>query len=269
MAKVRNVPKSVQLAGRPAEVEAKLKEMAKLDKKAERQSSWLLALLIILLIAGFFMFTILPVVAIGCILLAIGSGILRWRVSKNDVEDRKLEVLQTLLAHLGPELKPGRGVEAELNFRGYWAANGQPWLQATMVLANNMTLRVSIVTNFVRKKKSKRKYTKITDKIVESVTVELRPAKDQRLPATTTIPVPRQHGPRLLSLARTKVAAGGASFVFSSRKIKRVEGRGVEQWSESLTAGTDVVLAVVSSYRLLCSVLAQQQAGAPCTTSPQ
>jgi hypothetical protein len=238
------------------------------DKRTERKKRVLLVLGIASFVLAFGTFmagSAMEMPALGLVPLvpAIALFVVRAIISSGDIEDRKLDAVAGVLAHLASELKPGRPVRARADFacpeqdkarltdhRGAASVYEHAWLSLEMTLEDGSLVSVEGTTISKQKKKSKRKYTKIKDRLEERLTIRIAPPR-----AKASRGMPRPARPDLvdlgLTLLRAETGPRGARFDFKTRSAQRVFGRG--GWTgaglENLLDGHKITAAVISSYK--------------------
>lgn len=250
---LRDSDKTVTYAGSVEEVETQCEALAILDKETEQKKrlTWIGFVAGALFCLGAIVADSWLLTVPGALIFG-GSGIYYLRINSDDIEDRKLEAARWILDTLKPELKASRPVKLDIDFRGYdnYAAEAN-WLALKMTLDNGVGLAVTVSTHFKRKERSKRKYTKIKDKIHERIAVTFTPPKGQQFGASGGQPVQRRFG--ALNLRSAKRSAKAATFVFATNPVLRVKGRG--GWSAvssgDLVDGKKSVVAVITGFRSL------------------
>lgn len=263
--------KQVHYQGSVDEVRKACEGLHGLDKQAEKVKKIFLAGWIVsLVVAPIAFIAEAPGVGIGAGVAFVVFLIGHLMTRRHDIEDRKLEVARTVLDTFAPELDPKKPVELEMDFRGYWKADeGVTWMQMKLPLENGVSLTVGASTTFKRKKRAKRKYTKIKDKVAEVVTLQFKPPKGETFdPAAQG----RMKKVRLqgLALRGVKMSAKGATFTMMTPQMIRMHGRA--GWENGgLSHGIDgrmVVGSIITSYRLLAQAGASSDAsaGAAATT---
>ncbi len=251
---LRDSDKTVSYSGTPEEVELQCDALAQLDKKTESQKKMLGlgavgALLVI--IGGFFTESLVlgGIGAAGIVFIGIMFSVVR----NDDIEDRKLELARWIVDTLRPELKANRPLQLDLDFRGYDNRRTDgTWLTLAMTLEDSVGLRFSVSTHFKRKTRSKRKYTKIKDKLHERVSLTFVAPKGKSFDPSVqerfqSFPVPK------LQLRSVKVTPKAATVVYATQAMQRVRGR--NGWSNaglhSLVEGSMSLAAIIASYRAL------------------
>lgn len=164
------------------------------------------------------------------ILTAVMFLIVRSRLGRADVDDRKVHVLTRLVDALRPELHRKRPVSLWADFNGYdkakpltdttsWSNSTgvktfeREWLRLSMTLLDGTRVDLRVKTKVKRKQKSKRKYTKMKDTVVEEVGLQLTPPKGQSL------------DPGAVERARATVASGPLTLVGMSVKPRQASLR--------------------------------------------
>ncbi len=251
----RDCDKEVSWSGQAAEIAMHCEALHAADKRAEQRRRSFIVLAIGGGIAGPVLGGVTGMgwlIGVG-LLLALVFGFMAYQANADDLEDRKLEFVRVLVDVLKGELREGSAVEVGLDFRGFWRfESGQTWLTVKMTLDNGVVAQISVQDRCKRKLKQKRKYTKVKDKIVESVIVRLSPPKGQTLDVGLAVGTPAiKVGP--LSLRQAKVAPRAATFSFSTKQLVRTCGRGgwMEVARKDVPSGYDAVRALITSYHLL------------------
>lgn len=159
-----------------------------------RTAKWIMIASALTIFGSFFLGAILGPVAFVLAGLAIVLFVFFWiRHASHghaDVEDRKLEVVSTLLENLAPELHPKRRVAVKVDFRAHsklkparkeslgWGQKSiayvHPWLELHFVLRDGTSVSVQVTTHEKRKTKAKRKYTKIKGRAHETIAIQYR-----------------------------------------------------------------------------------------------
>ncbi len=250
----RDADRQVSLSGSVPEVLHELEQLEARDQARANRRPMLIMVTIVgvlvvmfaaILLANTTLMLLIPPLLIGGIFMAYQA---RLRL-----DDRRIEIGRTLISTFKDELREGRPLELNLDFRAYWRlTDGQNWLTLKMTLENGVAAQLSARSNSKRKQKRKRKYTKTKDKIIEILSVRLCPPKGQALDAGLQVPV-IDGAVGSLTLKQAKLAPRGATFVFATSPVLRVNIRGL--WpalsTRSLLKGRDAVLALVTSYGLL------------------
>lgn len=246
--------KSVTYSGSAQEVESQCEALAKLDKKTEGQNKILgiAAVASLLVIIGAFFVESTVVGVIGAVGLVF-SGIFLAVIRNDDIEDRKLELARWLVGTLKSELKANRPLQLDLDFRGYDNRRTDgTWLTLAMTLEDGVGLRLSVSTHFKRKTRSKRKYTKIKDKIHERVSLTFVAPKGKAFNPSVKDQFRSRAVPQL-QLRSVKINPKAATVVYTTQQMQRVRGR--HGWSNhgltNLVDGSTSVAAIIASYRAL------------------
>ncbi len=250
----RDNNKQLYFTGSPEEFEAKCETLHGADKRSESMRMIFIVMAVLggaLLFIGF-VSEQMPMIGAGAVMAAV-FGIAAYVAGTGDIEDRKLEMPRTLIEALKAELRPGRPVQVDIDFRGYWRYDpGDSWLTVKLTLVNGVVAQVSARDSCKRKVRHKRKYTKIKDKIVETLVVRLVPPKGQTL--DTGLSVERRPiSVGSLSLRQARVTPRAATFVFATPQILRNKDR--SGWHDGgyaqMPDGADAVRSVIASYHLL------------------
>lgn len=200
--------------------------------------------------------------------LALGTYLV---FRKRQVEPRKVRAVNELLKSLRPELARKGRVRLQLDFGGFSqtspvtrtrqkACYVHRWLALSFRLLDGTTVRLDATLHAKRKRKAKRKYTKVTDKAFELVTVRLLPPEGQTFLAQSLGNQPEQ----LLALDKqwrpwaqapqVVVEPGEAKFTFRTRQAMLVKGRGHKSVAPGvLVDGLRLLQAVIASYHCLRS----------------
>lgn len=203
-----------------ATLQGELTILAEFDKEAERQSKkwgWRLAFAFLGLI-GSVVFTFVgasnesrPIWAsastmlVGSIILIVyfGKHYLNW--SRRNIEDRRYQLLQELVSHLGCDVAPDMPLKVRLDGNDYHkpeylSKDGDleeqmsdamsyrlPWLEVSGQLLDGHRFTVTATQLVKRKERRKRKYTKVKEAMRERVDVEMR-CKKQKYPRWEELP---------------------------------------------------------------------------------
>ncbi|MBI4953095.1 MAG: hypothetical protein HY908_13760 [Myxococcales bacterium] len=251
----RDANKRVALRGTHAEVIARCDALHATDKRTE---AWKTVLIVGLVLSGVGAVIGLglktqPVVAVVCSVVLVTLAIVWFAIRHHDIEDRKLETAATLLRALGTELDVGRPIELDLDFRIY--SKTQPtdaWMAVRLMLENGVGLELRVTTRFKRKSRSKRKYTKIKDRLQELVTITYTPPKGKAFGADAAARL-RPVGTPTLWPRAARLAPRAATFVYATAPMVRLRARG--GWQNGmlggLVDGRAAVAAVIASYGAL------------------
>jgi hypothetical protein len=264
-----------------AEHVAALAALHHADKKSERLKSMFTTIGCLGFLAGcgtlFFKGLLFEDDATG---LVVGFGVLAGTIGlaivgnllfgKNDVDDRKLALPSDLLDTLRPELKPARPVHIAIDFRAYDRAAGKRqgsgafehprWLQVELPLLDGTRARLEVSTRVKRKEREKRKYTKVKDKIVDEIRVELRAPRELSPPADvqTRFNVPG------MRIKDARVSGRAARFVFECGPAITLSLRASWWWKdiESLVDSQKLLGALVFAYKATAAAGADTTASA-------
>ena len=148
---------------------------------------------------------------------------------RRDMDDRKIAMAWELLKMLGPETKRKGTASLTIDFRGYHKSKDYAvqWLEMGLPLLDGSTLTLRITQRVVRKKKPKRKYTKITDKVREILTVETR-LPSNRAVSPRAVDLVRATLPKLgdwMRPVKFQLKPRGLLVVVSTRAGRRVYGK--------------------------------------------
>ncbi len=250
----RDNNKLMQFSGTPEEFEARCEKMNASDKRSESLRTVFIGLTIAGGVLAFAGLSTGASMMLGLgVVMAAGFGIGAYLAGTGDIEDRKLEMARTLVDTFKSELRKGRPIQVDIDFRGYWRyESGDSWLTVKMVLENGVAAQLSASDSCKRKTRRKRKYTKIKDKIVETLVVRLTPPKGQSLdPAMAMDRRPISVG--ALKLRQARATPRAATFVFATGQIFRLKGR--SGWNDGgysqMPSGADAVRSMIASYHLL------------------
>ncbi len=241
-----------------------LEALAKLearDNRAETMAPIMTGVGIIAFIAAFVVGFMAQNVSAGIVLAIVGifGLVAAWAYRTEDVSDRQLAAICTVLSTFAPELRGNRPVSLLADFTGLEKTPAtkdgarkiyrHAWLRLELPLADGTMARVQATSSLKRKSRAKRKYTKHKDQVSEELTVHLIPPKGKTLSAQQKVPRPKLAG---LNLVRAQVKPRQAIFIFRSRApLRRIHGRG--GWSLAhggdLLDGHKVVAALIQSYK--------------------
>ncbi|MCA9719553.1 MAG: hypothetical protein H6713_26750 [Myxococcales bacterium] len=259
LAELHDAPKvDLSISAPLQEVLARCEQIHSDDKQAERRKKIVLVVGITGAIVLFFitMFAFeSPFVFMGVFFLGfIGVMLLYQRVGAADIEDRKLEVVDSVLRALGPELRSNRPVKVDVDFSAYTHSDGNhEWLKLELGLQDGTAVRVQGVTSFKRKTRAKRKYTKIKDKLIDRLIVTLSPPKGRAFDPQAKLRANQRVGG--LRVRRWSVKPRAARVEFETGRMMRVRGRG--GWTgvglEGQLDGQSTLLGIMASYRMLAA----------------
>lgn len=283
-----NIQVSVQLD--PSGVLARCTQLHIADKRAERQKSlygklavgfFLGAFILVFVGAALEQLYVLPF-AMLCFLAFVGSLIARGIAGAADIDDLKLDVAETLCRAVVPDLKKRAPVGLSIDFRGYdkgkpasdttrfWSSTGvktfiKPWLRMNMTLLDGTRVLIEAETHCKRKQKSKRKYTKMKDRVIDQLTLTFRPPADRALDSEQASAITKRvsvagHGSSRasglrsnlgLDLVSCRIKPRVAVMCFRTLPSLRVRGRGGWNGSrlEMLLDGRKALAAFILSYR--------------------
>ena len=246
------------LAAPVEQILARCDEIHDEDKKAERRKKIVMFGGIALLVPLVIILTLLfdnPFVMFVALILGFGGGALVYsKVGAADVEDRKLEVVQSLLTQLGPELRRNRPVKVDVDFSAYTHSGGShQWLKLEMALMDGTGVRVQGVTSYKRKTRAKRKYTKIKDKVRDRLIVTLAPPKGHVFNTTAKLATGAQIGG--MQVRRWNLKPKAARVEFETGVMMRIRGR--QGWTgvglERSLDGRMVLAGIMASYRMVAA----------------
>jgi hypothetical protein len=133
-------------------------------------------------------------VLLALLSVVVGGASYAWYAGK-DLDDRKVTTLTRFLGVVRADVPSAAPVRAEVDFRDYrkgvrvkkesggWFSGlmtygyEHTWLTLDTTLADGTRVRVSVTDHVKRKEKRKRKYTKVRERAVASVTLVLRLGK--------------------------------------------------------------------------------------------
>lgn len=248
---------------RTAPVESHLAELGELflhDKRVERKRRILHIVMWVVGVPGFLFFT--PSFGLSMLPL-LGFWLWRRKLASGDLEDRRLHAARFVLETLAPELKP-RPLAVRVDFGGYHKApprldasrgSGGPsyerkWLSLQLPLLDGSAVSVEASTRLKRKERRKRKYTKVKERLVDELDIELR--RPRGAPVTVSVDELRQRfsGQHALLLTGCRVTERGASLSFRTPTALRQRLR--PGWSgknlEALLDGRKVLAAIIASH---------------------
>lgn len=251
---LRDTDKTVSYSGSPEEVDAACEALDALDKQTEgrRTAAAVVGSAAVVLGAIGFVVELLLLAGVSWG-VAVALFAYRSIIGGDDIEDRKLATARELLSTLAPELKRGRPVKLDLDFRLYdnYSSDGV-WMTLQTTLEDGTGLQLGVSTHFKRKARAKRKYTKIKDKIHERLTLTFIPPKGRRFAPEARARIAPTRLPTL-TLRAVKVSPKAATLTYSSPQMHRVCGRG--GWDNGgLTYLIDekaALFAIIASYRAL------------------
>jgi len=251
----------VEQQGAVPELLEALARVEERDNRAETMAPLMTGVGIVALIVAVAMGALFANVPAGIVAAIVGvfGLIAAWAYRTEDVSDRQLAAICTVLSTFASELRPKRPVNLAADFTGLEKTPAtkdgarkiyrHDWLRLELPLADGTTARIQASSSLKRKSRAKRKYTKHKDQVSDQLTIQLIPPKGKRLSAEGKTPRPQLDG---LTLTRAQVKPRQATFTFRSRSpLRRVHGRG--GWSlmsaGDLIDGHKVVAAVIQSYK--------------------
>ena len=251
---LRDANKTVSYSGTPEEIESECEALDALDKHTELAKTMAIVFGILAGLVTFVGFTSdivwLTIVGLGGVGVAVFYVM---TVKDDDIEDRKLFSAREILATLAPELRRGRPVRLDIDFRLYDnPSTDGVWMKLAGTLHDGTGVDLRISTHHKRKTRRKRKYTKIKDKLHERLVLTFTPPKGRRFDpdAQSRIAPAAISG---LSLRGVKVSPKAAELQFSTPAMLRIRARG--GWSDSgltqLIGKREALFAVVAAYRAL------------------
>jgi len=221
---------------------------------------------------------IMVVLLVGNVLVAvlftIAMFVVRRRYKRFDIDDRKLATVEHLLGVLTTDVKPTTAVGLVMDFRGYHRPDAKvagggfqrKWLSTRLPLVDRSTAELSVATHCKRKTRAKNKYTKVKDKLIEELTVEIRPPKGTSFaPDAANRLRQRFNNISGLRTVRCKVASKAMRVVFRTPPALRIRGRA--GWTisghERLVDGPRALGALMRAHRAMRSVLVAAPRMAP------
>lgn len=162
------------------------------DKEAEKAlARWQAGCLVCVLglFASFFAVSAMgPLLVPIPVVLGVIGIVTLWKMShhgEKNLEDRKLESARKVVQVLRADIPAAQPVRLEIDFRDYQSASGrtgagdyeQTWLKATTALADGNAVALGVGEDVKRKERSKRKYTKVKERIVGEASVDIRLAR--------------------------------------------------------------------------------------------
>ena len=249
------------------------------DKAAEKHGKLLLALGIMSFVGAFGGFFVAGVSGIDLLMVlpfllgfaGVAALVARSFVLRGDIEDRKLYLASGLVRQLEPELKAGKPLDMDLDFRahhklppkeksgGAWGpksyAYEHPWFELRVVLQDGTKAKLSAVTKAKRKTKPKRKYTKIKERCVDHFVVELSAPQGRSFGVQQ---LPRMTSSGGMRLVRAQVKARSARLEWAGPALQRTRSRYGWQVNGQLLDAPAALGALITSYKTLAA--AQRQA---------
>jgi hypothetical protein len=165
------------------------------DDAAERRKKWLVGGIVVSVLLGFFGIPVaaetgfwpMPVGGLAGLVVCI---VLLVRTNRHDLDDRKIEAALRFLTIARADVPAQGVVSLRVDFRDA-AVGGKPvtepgatkpganrwehaWLDVTAPLADGNEVTVSVVSDVIRKSKRKRKYTKVRERIAETLDCTIR-----------------------------------------------------------------------------------------------
>jgi hypothetical protein len=269
----------------PAALLARCEALHAADKLAEQRKKRFGTLALVAGIAAFLFFFAgaiieVPAVFLGAavwLALLVVLLIARSALGAADVDDRRLHVVRRLVEVLAADMKRTAPVQLWLDFGGYHRARAQgrgrglfrstgqltferPWLRMAFTLADGSQLAVHARTTCKRKEKSKRKYTKVKDGIVDELSVFVRPPRGQAFdPGAVARAQACLPSSLDLTCKALRVKPRVTELEFRSGRALRLRGRG--GWSSTnlsaLLDGDKALQAVLVSFRAAAATRAR------------
>lgn len=237
-----HAPRCIETRGPVEKLLAAVWELHRTDKSVEGTKKITLGVSIVSLIAGFVTFVFLRIVPLGGIFLvgAVLFFVISRIVGRGDVDDRKVDAVWTLLHKLQHEMKGA--VTLLLDFHGYaetkplanttgfFRGTGEKhfeklWLRLRFFLKNGMQVDLTCKTVCKRKQRAKRKYTKIKDRIVDELVLDLRLPKGTSIDKGAGARIVQGFGSLNPRLRKCQTRGRVASFSFSTAPAVRLRSR--------------------------------------------
>lgn len=248
------------------------------DKSAEQKNKRLMNWGLICFFVGIFTAWLL----IGIPILLIGIGLMIYRAvgksSKQDVEDRKLEVIAGVLSGLRGEIRTNRPVHVGADFGAY--PNTQPteyteagtgvfaskttastyqhwWLNMRFALVDGTGVTLDVIQQAKRKTAQKRKYTKMKDRIIERINVKINAPSGKTFGPSVMNRQWKSERFNGLLLKRVLVRPRYAVFQYQASPVMRVRGRGGwfgQNLEQGEVTSPKALAAIVNSYKSVASV---------------
>lgn len=257
---------------------AKVSQLYAQDKSAESKNKKLMMWGWICFFVGVFTAWLL----IGIPILIIGIGLFIYRAtaksSKQDVEDRKLEVIAGVLNGLHGEIRPNRPVHVGADFGAY--SNVQPshyteagtgmfeskttaasyqhwWLNMRFALVDGTGVTLDIIQQAKRKTAQKRKYTKMKDRVIERINVKINAPSGKSFGPSVMNRQWKSERFNGLLLKRVIIRPRYAVFQYQAAATTRVRGRGgwfAQNLEQGEVTSPKALAAIVNSYKSVASV---------------
>ncbi|MEZ4231430.1 MAG: hypothetical protein R3B89_19795 [Polyangiaceae bacterium] len=257
---------------------AKLSQLFAQDKQAELRNKRLMTWGLVCLFGGVFTAWLL----IGIPFIFIGIGLLIYRAvgssSKQDVEDRKLEVIAGVLSGLYGEIRTNRPVHVGADFGAY--SNTQPtayteagtgmfeskttaasyqhwWLNMRFALVDGTGVTLDVIQQAKRKTAQKRKYMKMKDRVIERINVKINAPRGKTFGPNVMNRQWKSERFNGLLLKRVLVRPRYAVFQYQMPAVVRVRGRGgwfAQNLEQCEVTSPRALSAIVNSYKSVASV---------------
>lgn len=207
------------------------------------------------------------VVPAGMIVAAVVFFVKAARLSKYDLDNRKLECAVGLLRMLRADTPQQSDVEMEVDFRPYKDGGKlvdqqkesgfggvrtfryeHPWLSLSGALADGTRYKLAVVETVNRKEKPKRKgRVKLKERTKSSIQLQLRPKPGKYGEAAAVADVLKQTAPRPpLSLKSVRAAGPRVAAVLETGQHVRVTARrGAGEQGEENVLNTDALLSAL------------------------
>jgi hypothetical protein len=177
---------------------------------------------------------------------ALVGGIVYWYVSsRQDLDDRKVLSAQRLVNVLRADVPAGQKIFVHVDFRNYQQGVKRyqhGWLELRTALADGNGVALTIRDTIRRKEKPKRKYTKVTERIVSGVTVSLRLSRRYGDPAALVARL--ESLPLEAPFRLRQIAARGRSVRASFTTPVATSVRGQRHGFEALASGDTLLQAL-------------------------
>lgn len=257
--------------GKPAELIEALGKLWGQDKVIEeqlRKNRKITIIVLVLLIPGAFLFFI-PWIAL--IPAAIYFGRLWYRYHKMNLDDRRILTPLKFLEVLQTDIPPRDPVKLVVSFEDYrkhgkalaqqkifWSSVKRSkyedtWLHVEGWLAEKTRFRLLVTQRVGLTEKRKRKYTKRSERVQETVTLHVRP-NPKLYPALDRFPV--QFAPQEmvagLQIVSARTSGRSVLLVAETGVYRKLSGRGTsETGSEHLIQGHKLLMLMVAAFERL------------------
>lgn len=255
----------------------RLRQLLDFDAEVERQlrlwngvmiGCWIGTVVILFFLATSVPFIGLPL-GILCLGMAIYATVQYYKFKNEDMENRRLELPLRFLEILGRDIPHKRKCRLNVNFDGY-EKHGQllnqsgnmftcrlkeyedHWFSAKGSLCDNTLFRVNILQSVKRKEKSKRKYTKVNERITEKIKLTLR-VSPEAYPEWAKLDQLLQQGGVPETEIAYAVSNGTVRIVAVRQPAKRCSNRSGQQTQDehNLTSGDTLLQLFMYVYAQL------------------